>query len=156
MKSEHSDFTYRYLTRKVEHPTDVHELLFELAPRSGSPVTQQWPAQQFLRRLPDVPPIPEAAVCYGNNRLGDVARREGVHLKNDLRRCGTQNAQGAPNAASGWPLCHSISARFAGGRTVGTRALPTDLGREASSVDTESSTPLKLPVAAPHSSTPEP
>ena len=42
------------------------------------------------------------------------------------------------------------------GRTVGTRALPTDLGREASSVDTESSTPLKLPVAAPHSSTPEP
>ena len=73
------------LTRRMGLPTDAHELLFELAPRSGSPVPQQWPAQQFLHRLPDVPPTPETAVCYGNNRLGEVARREGVHLKNDLR-----------------------------------------------------------------------
>lgn len=97
----------------MEHPTDAHKLLFELAPRSGSPVPQQWPAQQFLHRLPDVPPKPEAAVCYGNNRFDELARREGVHPTNDLRRHGTQNAQDVQSAASGKPLCHSISARFA-------------------------------------------
>ena len=74
------------------HLADAHELLFELAPRPGSPETQRTPAQQFLHRLPDDnAPKPEVAACYGNNRCDEPARREGGHLKSDLRRCGTKN-----------------------------------------------------------------
>ena len=118
------------LTRRMGLPTDVHELLFELAPRSGSPVPQHRPAQQFLRRLSGVPSTPEAAVYYSRDRCDELAQREGVHLKSDLRRCGMRNSRSVPDTASSKPLCHSTSAQFVGGRPVGTRALPTDLGEK--------------------------